>query len=228
MVVTAHVHIEHTCNVRSHAECLRRHPISECSASMPDRRRRPGSAPGPPAPALCRVGPGPPPVRSSSISESSEQLPSIVSLRVTGTRVRHNMAGGAPARGVAFRTDGCLLSGGRARSESVSASCAMVGWALSIGRIGLPSSHWTHVTFKHPYPPPFPSSSPHQGLSRRMARLTTAASYGSTCPSFIEQSRRALRPIVELGGCCEAGSGRGTRPGRRHECSAGTRKELTQ
>jgi hypothetical protein len=39
--------------------------------------------------------------------------------------------------------------GGRARSESVSASCAVVGWALSIGLIDLPFSHWTHVTFKH-------------------------------------------------------------------------------
>ncbi len=28
-------------------------------------------------------------------------------------------------------------------------SCAMVGWALSIGLIDLPFSHWTHVTFKH-------------------------------------------------------------------------------
>jgi hypothetical protein len=51
--------------------------------------------------------------------------------------------------GVAFRTDGCLPSDGRARSESVSASCAMVGWALSIGLIDLPFSHWTYVPFKH-------------------------------------------------------------------------------
>ena len=58
MVVTAHMaYVEYTCNVRSHTECLRRHPISECSASTPDRRRRPGSAPGPPAPALRRLGP---------------------------------------------------------------------------------------------------------------------------------------------------------------------------
>ncbi len=52
--------------------------------------------------------------------------------------------------GVAFLTNGCLPSGGRARSESVSASCAMVGWALEIGLIDLPFSNWTHITFKHP------------------------------------------------------------------------------
>jgi hypothetical protein len=52
---------------------------------------------------------------------------------------------------VAFHRDahGCLPSGERARYESVSASCAMVGWALSIGLIDLPFSHWTHFTFKH-------------------------------------------------------------------------------
>ncbi len=42
-----------------------------------DRRRQPGSAPGPPAPCPPPVVPGPPPARSSSISKSSEQLPSI-------------------------------------------------------------------------------------------------------------------------------------------------------
>ncbi len=52
--------------------------------------------------------------------------------------------------GVAFRADGGLPSGGRARSESVSASCAMVGWALSIGLIDSPLSHWTHVTSRAP------------------------------------------------------------------------------
>ncbi len=86
----------------------------------------------------------------------------VASLRVTGTRVHHNMAGVAPARsarshgsiaGVVCRADGCLRSDGRARSESVSASCAMVGWALSLGLIDLPFSHWTHVTFKHERPP---------------------------------------------------------------------------
>jgi hypothetical protein len=39
------------------------------------------------------------------------------------------------------------------------ASCAMVDWALSIGLIDLPFSHWTHATFKHiisalPFPLP--------------------------------------------------------------------------
>ncbi len=50
--------------------------------------------------------------------------------------------------GVAVRADGCLPSGGRARSESISATCAIVGWVLSIRLIDLPFSHWTHVTFK--------------------------------------------------------------------------------
>jgi hypothetical protein len=57
--------------------------------------------------------------------------------------VRRRVALCSSISGVAFRADGCLPSGGRARSESVSASCAMVGWALSIGLIDLPFSHWT-------------------------------------------------------------------------------------
>jgi hypothetical protein len=67
--------VEHTCKVRLHSECLRRHPISECSASTSDRRhgRRPGSAPGPPAPVLRQLGP----LLRRPAPESSEQLPSI-------------------------------------------------------------------------------------------------------------------------------------------------------
>jgi hypothetical protein len=137
--------------------------------SGPDRRRRPGSAPGPPAQALRRLGPGPPPARSSSISESSEQLPSIAprwpyseslgpGCATTWQAVRRRVALSSSIAGVAFRADGCLPVGGRARSESVSASCAMpvVGWALSIGLpvIDLPFSHWTHVTFKQAAPEP--------------------------------------------------------------------------
>ncbi len=49
--------VGHTCNIRSLAESLRRHPISECSASTPDRHCWHGSAPGPSAPALHRLGP---------------------------------------------------------------------------------------------------------------------------------------------------------------------------
>jgi hypothetical protein len=88
-------------------ECLRRHPISECSASIPDRRRQPGSAPGPPAPALRRLGPGPPPARSSAgpllldlrvVRAASIHRSTVASLRVTGTRVHHNMAGAAAVR----------------------------------------------------------------------------------------------------------------------------------
>ncbi len=67
----------------------------------------------------------------------------------TWPAVRRGIALRSSIAGVAFRADGCLPSGGRARSESVSASCAMVGWALSIGLIDLPfTKHWTHVTFK--------------------------------------------------------------------------------
>jgi hypothetical protein len=102
---------------------------------------------------------------SSIISESSEERPSIAPrwphseslgpgcATVTAwPAVRRRVALRSSIAEVAFRADGCLPSGGRARSESVSASCAMVGWALSIGLIDLPFSHWTHfhVTFKHP------------------------------------------------------------------------------
>ncbi len=120
-----------------------------------------GPAPGPPAPALRRLGPGPPPARSSSNSESSEQLPSIAprwphseslgpKCVTTWPAVRRRVALHSSIARVACRADGCLPSGGRARSESVSASCAMVAWAPSIGLIDVPFSHWTHVTFKHP------------------------------------------------------------------------------
>ena len=103
MVVTAHMaYVEYTCNVRSHTECLRRHPISECSASTPDRRRRPGSAPGPPAPgpppAWARSSAGPLLLELRVDRAAPIHRSTVASLRVTGTRVRHNMAGGAPAR----------------------------------------------------------------------------------------------------------------------------------
>ncbi len=115
---------------------------------------------GPPAPARRRHGPGPPPARSSSNSESSEQLPSIAprwphsesrgpECATTWPAVRQRVALRSSIAGVACRADG-LPSGGRARSESVSASCALVGCALSMVLIDLPFSPWTHVTFKHP------------------------------------------------------------------------------
>jgi hypothetical protein len=126
-------------------------------------------------------------VRAASIHRST-----VASLRVTGIRVRHNMAAVrrrvalcSSIAGVACRADRCLPSGhgGRARSESVSAvmrhgrlgtiddadrlailtldachvqtplqngkASSYGRWALSIGLIDLPFSHWTHVTFKH-------------------------------------------------------------------------------
>ncbi len=124
----------------------------------------PPAGPDPPPvlllPALRRLGPAPPLARSTSISESSEQLPSIAprwphseslgpGCATTWPAVRRRVALRSSIARVAFRADGCLPSGGRAGSESVSASCAMVGWTLSIGLIDLPFSHWTHVTFKH-------------------------------------------------------------------------------
>ncbi len=140
---------------------LRRHPISECSASTQDRCCRPGSAPGPPAPALRQLGPGPSPARSSSNSESSEQLPSIAprwhhseslgpECATTWPALSRRVALRSSIAGVSCcaRADGCLPSDGRARSESVSASCAMVVWALLMVLIDLSFSHWTHVTFK--------------------------------------------------------------------------------
>jgi hypothetical protein len=140
---------------------LRRHPIGKCSASIPDRRRRPGSAPGPPAPALRRLGPGPPPAHSSSNSESFEQLPSIAprwphseslgpECVTTWPAVRRRVALRSSIAGVSCCADGCLPSDRRARSESVSVSCAMVAWELSMVLIDLSFSHWTHVAFKHP------------------------------------------------------------------------------
>ncbi len=114
---------------------------------------------GPPAPARRRHGPGPPPARSSSNPESSEQLPSIAprwphsesrgpECATTWPAVLRRVALRSTIVGVAYRADGCLPSGERARSESVSASCALVAWALSMVLIDLPFSSWTHVTFK--------------------------------------------------------------------------------
>ncbi len=84
------------------AECLRRHPISECSASPPDRRRRPGSAirsscSGPPL-AWARSSAGPLLLGLRVVRAASIHRSTVVSLRVTKTRARHDMAGGAPAR----------------------------------------------------------------------------------------------------------------------------------
>ena len=118
---------------------------------------------GPPAPARRRHGPGPPPARSSSGSESSEQLPSIAprwphseslgpECATTWPALSRRVALRSSKAGVSCCADGCLPSDGRARSESVSASCAMVTWALSMVLIDLPFSHWTHVTFKQVRP----------------------------------------------------------------------------
>jgi hypothetical protein len=90
----------------------------------------------------------PAPPRSPSRPSSSHSESLGPGCAPTWPAVRRRVALRSSIAGVAFRADGCLPSGGRARSESVSASCDMVGWALSIRLIDLPFSHWTHVTFK--------------------------------------------------------------------------------
>ena len=97
---------------------------------------------GPPAPARRRHGPGPPPARSSSGSESSEQLPSIAprwphseslgpECATTWPALCRRVALRSSIAGVSCCADGCLPSDGRARSVSVSASCAN-GWLGTI------------------------------------------------------------------------------------------------
>jgi hypothetical protein len=57
--------------------------------------------PEPPAPVLRQLGPvlrQPAPPRSLVIRAAPIHCSTVASLRVTETRVRHNMAGGAPAR----------------------------------------------------------------------------------------------------------------------------------
>jgi hypothetical protein len=124
MVVTAHVHMfGYTCNVRSHTKCLRRHPISECSASTPDRRRRPRSAPrsccsGPP-PAWARSSAGPlllelrvvraAPIHRSTVAHSESQEPECAT---TWPAVRRRVALRSSISGVACRADGWMLAVG--------------------------------------------------------------------------------------------------------------------
>ncbi len=162
-------YVDHTCNVRLHAECLHRnrHPTSEswCSASIPDRCCRLVLLLWPSAGWARSLYSAGQTVTSSSISaaESSEQLPSFAprwphseslgpGCATTWPAVRWRIALHSSLAGVAFRrgrrADGCLPSGGRARSESVSASlacqCAMVSWALSNGLIDRDSGVTCH------------------------------------------------------------------------------------
>ncbi len=138
---------------------LRHHPISECSASTPDRRRRPGSTPGPPAPILRCLGPvlrqsAPP--RSPSRPGRRILEPGHALLLVTGTRVRMlrcdcpwRAAPRVRTPGLACCVAGWLPPGGRARSESILAPCSMLALAVSIERIDLRFSHLSHVADKH-------------------------------------------------------------------------------
>ena len=101
------------------------------------------------------VGPDPRPARSSSISESSEQLPSIAprwphseslgpGCATTWPAVRRRVALRSSIARVACRADGCLPSGGRARSESVSASYGRLGtinWADRLAILTLDACH---------------------------------------------------------------------------------------
>ncbi len=107
--------------------------------------------PDPPPVLLLRPSAGLGPVLRRPAPPRSSSRPSSYHPSLHGGLTPSHWDPSAPRHGLrcAGRADGCLPSGGRARSESVSASCAMVGWALSIGLIDLPFSHWTHVTFKH-------------------------------------------------------------------------------
>ena len=104
-------------------------------------------------PVLRRPAPPRTPSRPSSSHPLLPRWPYSESLgpecATTWPALRRRVALRNCIAGVSCCADGCLPSDGRARSESVSASCAMVAWALSMVLIDLPFSHWTHVTFKH-------------------------------------------------------------------------------
>jgi hypothetical protein len=99
----------------------------------------------------CRSSAGPLLLELRVVRAASPRWPHSESLgpecATTWPAVRRRVALRSSIAGVSCCADGCLPSDGRARSESVSASCSMVGWALSMVLIDLPFSHWTHVTF---------------------------------------------------------------------------------
>jgi hypothetical protein len=164
--------------------------------ALSSARIRPRSSCSGPPP----VGPGPPPARSSLILESSEQLPSIAprwpqseslgfECATTWLAVRRRAPLRSSLSEVDCRADGCLPSGGRARSESVCASCTLVGWALSIGLIDLPCSHWTYVTFKQQQGP----------RAVRGQRRSCTALYEAALPVVRRAPKRDHRPRVGSG-----------------------------
>jgi hypothetical protein len=132
-------------------ECLRHHPISERSASTPDRRRRPGSSPGP-AQVLQRSGPGlrrPAPPR----------FPSRQGSRILGARPR------AP-HSKSLRLGCARFEAERSRRAALlvripGLACCVAGWSPPGGRVGsmlvqpvsielidLPFSHLSYVAVK--------------------------------------------------------------------------------
>ena len=123
MLVTIHMHVGDA--------YLCHHPISECSASSPDRRHWPGSTQGLLVPVLRRSGPvlrRPAPPRSPSRPGSSI-LSRGASLRVIGTRVR-TLRRRSPA---ARRAPSGDTRAGLLRGWTVAA-----GWKCKI-RVGLSS-----------------------------------------------------------------------------------------
>ncbi len=101
----------------SHMQCPLARGVSppssyKRSASTQDRRRRPGSAPGPPAPALRLLVPV---LRRASAGpllldpESSEPLPSIAPRATTWPALRRRVALRSSIAGVACRADQALI-----------------------------------------------------------------------------------------------------------------------
>jgi hypothetical protein len=96
----------------------------------------------------------------------------------------------------------------------------MVGWALSIGLIDLPFSHWTHVTFKHCAPvgrqahiPPHPTAGwPQAGAVALHERYRDVL--GATCPT------RAIAKCTRRDTQCGSLRSPPQRMLRRGECGA--------
>jgi hypothetical protein len=88
-------------------------------------------------------------IRENYATYSRKKNVLVTGCATTWPAVRRRVALRSSIAGVAFRADGCLPSGGRARSESVSASCAMVGpgqlgtinWADRLAILTLDACH---------------------------------------------------------------------------------------
>jgi hypothetical protein len=183
----------------------RSHPISERSPSTPDRRRRPESTPGPPAPVHRRLAPGPPPARSSESSGDvqvassgrrgrgsphSESLDLECACLAADRPRRAALRVGTP--GLACCVAGWSPPGGRARSELVLVPSSMLAWPVSIELIDLPFAHLWHVAVKQ-VPPLIPRSLAPLSVAR-LLRLPPACFFGTLLArfrlSFYQESER--------------------------------------